>query len=111
MTRMRAPGRFSRTVGGVVRRVEGRKIPLGLAVTAAGIGLAWGAQAPLDRGPPQDAYEIKAMVPADAPILQKGDAVRIAGRLAGIVTGVEPAEEATEIEMELRPHYAPIGRD
>jgi virulence factor Mce-like protein len=111
MTELRPPNRFARTVTGAVRRIEGRKVPLGLAVAAVGVVLAWVAWASVNGVPLQDRYEVKAMVPADAPILQKGDAVRIAGRLAGIVTGVEPAGDATEVQMELRPQYAPIGRN
>jgi hypothetical protein len=103
---LKPPGRFQRTVTGVTRRLEKHIIPLGLVVTAIGVLLAWIAWSSVNGVPFQDRYELKAMVPKDSPILQKGDAVRIAGRLAGLVTDVESRDGATEIHMELRPQYA-----
>jgi ABC-type transporter Mla subunit MlaD len=110
---VRPPGRLQRTLYGATKRLEGHTIALGLVATAVGLFMAYLAWASISGVPFQDRYEIKALVPSDSPILQKGDAVRIAGRLAGLVTDVEPGAEAgsTEISMDIRPQYAPIGRD
>lgn len=112
-SRVKAPGRLQRGVYGATKRLEGHTIALGLLATAIGVFLAYLAWASISGVPFQDRYEVKALVPADSPILQEGDAVRIAGRLAGLITAVEPGAEpeSTEISMDIRPAFAPIGKD
>jgi len=112
-SRIKPPGRLQRGVYHVTKRLEGHTIALGLLATAVGAFMAFLAWSSINGVPFQDRYEIKALLPSDTPILQKGDAVRIAGRLAGQVTDVEPGPEpgSTEVSMDLRPSYAPIGRD
>ena len=109
--RVKPPNRFARAVSGTTRRLEGHTIALGLAVTAVGVVLAYIAWSSINGVPFQDRYELKAVVPRDSPILQEGDAVRIAGRLAGLVTEVEPGQRNMKVGMELRPSFAPVGRD
>jgi ABC-type transporter Mla subunit MlaD len=110
---VRPPGRLQRTLYAATKRIEGHTMALGLVATAIGLFMAYLAWASISGVPFQDRYEIKALVPSDSPILQEGDAVRIAGRLAGLVTDVDPGPEAgsTEISMDIRPQYAPIGKD
>lgn len=109
----KARGRFSQGIYHVTKRLEGHTIALGVAATVVGAFFAYLAWASISGVPFQDRYEIKALVPSDSPILQNADAVRIAGRLAGLVTDVEPGPEAgsTEVTMEIRPQFAPIGKD
>jgi phospholipid/cholesterol/gamma-HCH transport system substrate-binding protein len=110
---VKPPGRLQRAVYDTTKRLEGHTMALGLVATAVGLFFAWLAYTSISGVPFQDRYEVKALVPADGPILQKGDAVRIAGRLAGLITDVQPGPErgSTEISMDIRPSYAPIGRD
>ena len=109
----RTPGRIQRALYGTTKRLEGHTMALGLLATAVGLFMAYLAWASISGVPFQDRYEVKALVPADSPILQKGDAVRIAGRLAGLITDVEPGPKpgSTEVSMDIRPQYAPIGQD
>ena len=108
---VRPPGRFSRTVTGVTRRLEGHTLALGFVVAAVGALLAWVAWSSVNGVPLQNRYTLHARIPAGSPIVSDGDAVRIAGQLAGLVTDVEPEHGAAEVTMELRPSFAPVGRD
>jgi ABC-type transporter Mla subunit MlaD len=110
-TAVRPPGRVSQLVIHATRRLEGHTLALGFAVAAVGALLAYIAWSSVNGVPFQDRYTVNAMVPEGAPIVTKGDAVRVAGQLAGLVTDVEPEDGATEIEMSLRPGFAPIGTD
>jgi phospholipid/cholesterol/gamma-HCH transport system substrate-binding protein len=110
---VKPPGRIQRAVYDTTKRLEGHTMALGLVASAIGLFLAWLGYTSISGVPFQDRYEVKLLVPSDSPILQKGDAVRIAGRLAGLITDVQPGDEpgATEISADLRPAYAPIGMD
>lgn len=109
--RMRPPGRFARTVRGATRRLEHRELLLGLGVAAVGALMAWVSWASVDGVPFQSRYEVKVEIPADAPILKSGDTVRIAGRLAGLITDVRPDNGHVLATAELRPDFAPLGQD
>lgn len=110
-SRMKPPGRFSRAVRRATGRLEGRELLLGLGVAAVGALMAWVSWASVNGVPLQDRYQVKVEVAADAPILKSGDAVRVAGRLAGFVTDVEPDRGHVLVTTELRPEFAPIGND
>jgi ABC-type transporter Mla subunit MlaD len=111
MTEIKPPGKFQRAVRRTGRRLEDHRLAAGLAVSAVGAVLAWVAWASVNGVPLQPRYQVHAVVSADAPIVKPGDAVRIAGRLAGIVTGVDPHHGSREVTMDLRPGFAPIGRN
>jgi ABC-type transporter Mla subunit MlaD len=108
---LKAPGPFQRTVTGVTRRLETRTTLLGLVVAFIAAGLGYVAWISVNGVPFQDRYKLQAEVPSDSPILKEGDAVRIAGRLAGLITEVEPAEGDVLVTMELEPPFAPVGQD
>lgn len=108
---VKPPGRFQRAISGGARRLERRRTLLGLIVAAIGMALAYIAWISVNGVPFQDRYELNAVVPASSPIVKEGDAVRIAGRLAGLITDVEPHEGNVLVRMELEPGYAPVGRD
>ena len=107
----RRPSRVQGFIVRTTRRLEGHIVPLGLLVAAIGAVLAYIGWASVNGIPFQDRYELNAIVPRSSPIVQEGDAVRVAGRLAGLVTGVETEGRNAEIQMELRPSYAPVGQD
>jgi ABC-type transporter Mla subunit MlaD len=109
--RMKPPGRVSRAVRGAVRRFEGRELLLGCVVAAVGLAMAWVAWESVNGVPLQNRYEVKVEVPASSPILKPGDAVRIAGRYAGFVDDVEPADGNVLVTAQLRPEFAPVGND
>jgi phospholipid/cholesterol/gamma-HCH transport system substrate-binding protein len=108
---VRPPGRLSQAISHATRRLEGHTLALGFAVAAVGAVLGYIAWSSVNGVPFQDRYTLRAMIPEGSPIVAKGDAVRIAGQLAGLVTEVDPEDGATEVEMELRPQFAPVGRD
>jgi ABC-type transporter Mla subunit MlaD len=101
----------SNSVRGVVRRFEGRELLLGIVVAIVGGLMALISWQSVNGVPFQDRYEVRVAIPADAPILKDGDSVRIAGRLAGFVTEVEPYERNVLATVELRPEFAPLGQD
>ncbi len=109
MTEIRPPGRFQRAVRRAGSRLENHRTAAGLGVTAVAAALAFVAWQSVNGVPFQSRYQVHAIVSADAPIVKPGDAVRVAGRLAGIVTDVEPDDGNRKLTMELRPSYAPIG--
>jgi phospholipid/cholesterol/gamma-HCH transport system substrate-binding protein len=109
--RPKAPGPFTRTVRRSTQRLEGKELLLGFVVAAIGALLAWVAWASVNGVPLQNRYEVKVEVAADAPILKPGDTVRVAGRLAGLITDVEPDNGHVLVTAELRPDFAPIGTD
>jgi ABC-type transporter Mla subunit MlaD len=111
MTEIKPPGKFQRTVRRAGRRLEDHKLAAGVAVSLVAAVLAWVAWASVNGVPLQPRYQVHAVVSADAPIVKPGDAVRVAGRLAGIVTDVEPHDGSRELTMDLRPTFAPIGQD
>ncbi len=111
MSELKAPGRIQRVVSGGARRLERHTTLLGILVAIVGGILGYVAWISVNGVPFQDRYLLKAVVPASSPILKDGDAVRIAGRLAGLITEVEPHEGDVLVEMELEPGYAPVGQD
>ena len=105
--------RFGLRVAAATSRLDRHRVGLGLAVAAVGLFLAYIAAVSVEGPPFQDRYRVTVTVPRDAPILKRGDAVRVAGRLAGFVTAVEPDAEqrAVSVEASLRPEFAPLGSD
>jgi phospholipid/cholesterol/gamma-HCH transport system substrate-binding protein len=113
-TRHRAvkpPGRVSQAVAHATRRLEGHTLALGIVVALIGAALAVVAWQSVNGVPFQDRYTLKALIPEGSPIVAESDAVRISGQLAGLVTDVEPEDGATQVTMELRPAFAPVGND
>jgi ABC-type transporter Mla subunit MlaD len=103
--------RISQRVSRTAARLDRHHFALGLLVCAVGGVMAYIAWVSARGVPFQDTYKVNAIVPSDSPIVKEGNAVRIAGRLAGFVRGVEPHEGDVKVRMELRPQFAPIGRD
>ncbi len=117
---MKAHGRLNQTVSRTTSRLAKHPVALGLAVTVIGGLMAYIAWISVNGPPFQDRYRLEAVVSADSPVLKAGAQVREAGKLAGTITEVEPATattrdgrpvQAVRLSMELRPEFAPVGRD
>ena len=109
---MRARTRtIARSLRKLADKLANRPLLLGCVVAAVGALFAWVAWSSVNGVPFQDRYKIEVVVPSDSPILKEGDAVRVAGRLAGFITGVEPYEDNVKLTVEMRPAFAPIGSD
>lgn len=67
---------------------------LGLAVIAVGAFLGFLAFISTTGPPFQSKYQIQVNLPSDAPVVRKGQAVRIGGKLAGLISDVEPDRDA-----------------
>jgi ABC-type transporter Mla subunit MlaD len=86
--------RLSAGVARVTERLDRHRTLLGLAVLGVGAFLAYVAFISTTGPPFQEKYELKVNLPADAPVVRKGQAVRIGGKLAGLISEVEPDREA-----------------
>jgi ABC-type transporter Mla subunit MlaD len=103
--------RPTRRPAAIAQWARGHRTLLGLCCAAGGLLLAAVAWSSVNGVPLQDRYTLNAVIPKSAPILKEGDGVRIAGRLAGLVTGIEPGEDGVHVEVELEPGFAPVGED
>lgn len=111
MSEVKPPGRLNSAVAGAAKRLSRRTTLLGLVVLAVGAFLGYIAWTSINGVPFQDRYKLNAVISRDSPIVKKGDAVRIAGRLAGFIVDVVPHEGNVKLTMELRPAFAPVGED
>jgi phospholipid/cholesterol/gamma-HCH transport system substrate-binding protein len=85
--------RISTRAAKATSRLDDYKTPLGLAVIAVGCFLAFIAFISTTGPPFQPKYQLEVSVPDDAPVLRVGQAVRIGGKLAGLISEVEPDRE------------------
>ncbi|MDX6587487.1 MAG: phospholipid/cholesterol/gamma-HCH transport system substrate-binding protein [Solirubrobacterales bacterium] len=92
---MSAPNRtrLSARVGRFTSRLDNHKTLLGLIVLGVGAFLGYVAFVSTTGPPFQPKYEIKVNLPADAPVVREGQAVRVGGKLAGLISQVEPDRE------------------
>jgi ABC-type transporter Mla subunit MlaD len=85
--------RISTRVGKFTSRLDNHKTLLGLIVLGIGAFLGYVAFVSTTGPPFQSKYEIKVNLPADAPVVREGQAVRVGGKLAGLISQVEPDRE------------------
>ncbi len=92
---MSAPNRtrLSARVGRFTSKLDNHKTLLGLIVLGVGAFLGYVAFVSTTGPPFQGKYEIKVNLPADAPVVREGQAVRIGGKLAGLISQVAPDRE------------------
>lgn len=93
-----------------VSRLEQRTLALGILVCAVGglIGLfAWASTGGISFG---GRYPFTVILPGTTPPLATGAQVRVAGKIAGAVTGTEPAPDTLRVNAYLNGGYAPLGR-
>jgi ABC-type transporter Mla subunit MlaD len=109
---------IGRRVSGWVSRgsekVDRFKTPLGLAVLFVGAFLAYTAFKATTGPPFLPKYRLTVIVPSDAPSLRKGEAVRVGGSLAGLITKVTPdtALHRTIVETNIsKTKFRPLPKD
>lgn len=106
----RVSARAARLTDGLDRH----KTPLGLAVLAVGAFLAYVAFISTTGPPFQPKYQIQVSVPKDAPVLRVGQAVRIGGKLAGLISAVEPDRDdgGTDVTANItKTEFRPLPED
>lgn len=113
---MSAPrnNRIAAQLGQAAERATGRRTVLGLLVLAAAAFCAYVAFISTTGPPFQSRYQVKVAVPAKAPVLREGQAVRVGGRLAGLIAGVEPDRErgGTVVTANItKPEFRPLPAD
>jgi len=90
--------------------LERRTLLLGLAIAGVGtviVVFAWLSTTGL---PFQGRYPFTVVLPASTPPIATGAQVRIAGKIAGSVTGVEPSPSTLRVNAYLYSSYSPLGR-
>jgi ABC-type transporter Mla subunit MlaD len=87
------PNRISTRVAKVTSGLDQHRTLLGLLVLGFGAFLAYVAFISTTGPPFQPKYELKVNLPADAPVVREGQAVRVGGKLAGLISKVEPDRE------------------
>ena len=85
--------RLSARVGKFTSRLDNHKTLLGLVVLGIGAFLGYVAFVSTTGPPFQPKYELKVSLSADAPVVREGQAVRVGGKLAGLISQVEPDRE------------------
>ena len=122
----RAASHLNQRVTRAASKLNDHTLLLGFLVAGAAAFLAYVAFASTTGPPFQPAYRINVEVPPDRPTAYKGDdqgpapslrvgqAVRISGQLAGLISGVEPNPEtggATVTANITKTEFRPIGED
>jgi phospholipid/cholesterol/gamma-HCH transport system substrate-binding protein len=92
------------------QRLEGHALALGLVIAAVGAVVVFVAAISVNGVPFQNRYAFGVELPGATPPLRAGAQVRVAGKIAGVVTAVEPGERTLHLEANLDPEFAPLGR-
>jgi virulence factor Mce-like protein len=85
----------------LTERLSHHPIALGLTGLLLAVVLAYASWVVAEGVPFLQKYKVNAIVPADGPIVRKGDEVRIAGQLAGKVEKVSNAGDGRLVRMRL----------
>jgi ABC-type transporter Mla subunit MlaD len=93
-----------------VAALEQRTLALGLAVAAVGGLIVIFAWLSTNGVPFQGHYPFTVILPGTTPPLATGAQVRVAGKIAGSVTSVEPGRATLRVNANLDSQYAPLGR-
>jgi ABC-type transporter Mla subunit MlaD len=114
MAKKPTTSRMNQRVSGAAAKLDDHKLLLGMLVALVGAFLGYIAFVSTTGPPFQSRYEIKVHVPADAPPMRVGQAVRVSGKLAGLVSEVEPDREngGTVVTANItKTDFRPIGND
>ena len=106
--------KLNQRVSGAASKLDDHKLLLGILVAVVGAFLGYVAFVSTTGPPFQSKYQIEVQVPADAPPLRVGQAVRISGKLAGLISDVEPDREnhGTIVTANItKPQFRPVGTD
>jgi hypothetical protein len=93
-----------------VGRLERRTLGLGFAVAGVGALIALFAWVSTNGVPFQGRYPFTVELPGSTPPIAGGAQVRIAGKIAGTVTSVQPSATTLRVNASLASQYAPLGR-
>ena len=108
------PGRLNQRVARMTGRLDDLKVPLGIVVLAIGAFLAYVGFSATTGPPFQPRYEIAVDVPAGSPVLRRGQEIRIGGKLAGLVSSVDPDREdgGSRVKMNItKTEFRPLPAD
>ncbi|HEY8466144.1 MAG TPA: MlaD family protein [Solirubrobacterales bacterium] len=114
MSAPRTRHKIAARIGGAAERAARRRTLLGLLVLTVAAFLAYVAFISTTGPPFQSRYQVKVSVPANAPALREGQAVRVGGRLAGLIAGVDPDRErgGTIVTANItKPEFRPLPAD
>ena len=114
MAQRQTTSRLNQRVSGAASKLDDHKLLLGFLVALVGAFLAYVAFVSTTGPPFQSRYEIQVHVPADAPPMRVGQAVRVSGKLAGLVSDVQPDREngGTVVTANItKTGFRPIGTD
>lgn len=114
MSRRPTTSRLNRRVSSLTSRLDDFKVPLGILVALIGAFLAYVAFVSTTGPPFQSRYQVKVEVPGDAPPVRIGQAVRIGGKLAGLISDVEPDRDngGTIVTANItKTEFRPVGED
>jgi virulence factor Mce-like protein len=89
------------TLTRAAERLDRHHLALGLAVGAVAAVTAVVSVMAIDGLPFSNPDQVRAIVPADAPIVRPGDEVRVAGQRVGEVRGVESTEQGRRLSMDV----------
>jgi len=89
--------------------LERNTLALGMAVAAIGAVIVAFAWASTNGLPFQGRYPFTVVVPGSTPPLASGDQVRVAGKIAGSVTGVVPGPDTLRVNAYLYSSYGRLG--
>jgi phospholipid/cholesterol/gamma-HCH transport system substrate-binding protein len=106
--------RLSSRVARFTSRLDRHRTLLGVLVLGVGAFLAYVAFVSTTGPPFQGRYELKVNLPADAPVVREGQAVRVGGKLAGLISEVEPDREegGTTVTANItKPEFRPLPED
>src|SRR5687767_13920887 len=106
--------RVSARAARLTDNLDDHKTLLGLIVLAVGAFLAYVAFFSTTGPPFQPKYQIQVSVPGDAPVVRVGQAVRIGGKLAGLISAVEPDREdgGTDVTANItKTEFRPLPED
>jgi ABC-type transporter Mla subunit MlaD len=102
--------RIRTTLHQLLAVLERRTLLLGGAVAAAGAVIVVFAWLSTSGVPFQGKYPFTVILPSSTPPVPTGAQVRIAGKVAGSVTSVEPTPTTLRVGAYLYSSYAPLGR-
>ena len=106
--------RVSARVAKFTSKLDDHRTLLGIIVLGVGAFLAYVAFISTTGPPFQPKYELKVNLPADAPVVREGQAVRVGGKLAGLISHVEPDREeggATVTANITKTEFRPMPED
>ena len=92
-------------------RLARHPLAAGVVVLAAVAFLVYVAVVSVNGLPFESRYRFSALIRPEAPPLKRGDEIRMAGQVVGLVQDVEARADGKLVELELPSDLAPIGRD